>query len=164
MPTLVFEMNQSLDGYVDHTEFAPSPTLVRHVIEEARGQARSVYGRRQRRAPLPGPGRPGGPRTRDRPAPAGYGDRVGENARRAHDTTRCHATSSGGALAYRDRWQTEIAAMQRVLAKEIRAAAPTIEAYVREAIAAESAGLRITSKKHSDFPVPEERRGFLARG
>ncbi|MHB1072955.1 MAG: hypothetical protein ACYC3Q_09015 [Gemmatimonadaceae bacterium] len=54
--------------------------------------------------------------------------------------------------------------MQRVLAKEIRAAAPTIEAYVREAIAAESAGLRITSKKDSDFPVPEERRGFLARG
>jgi dihydrofolate reductase len=39
-------MNQSLDGYVDHTEFAPSPTLFRHFVEEARGQAGSVYGRR----------------------------------------------------------------------------------------------------------------------
>jgi dihydrofolate reductase len=37
-------MNQSLDGYVDHMEFAPSPTLFRHFIEEARGQAGSIYG------------------------------------------------------------------------------------------------------------------------
>jgi dihydrofolate reductase len=43
---LVFGMNQSLDGYVDHTAFAPGPTLFRHFIEEARGQAGSVYGRR----------------------------------------------------------------------------------------------------------------------
>jgi len=40
-----FGMNQSLDGYVDHTAFGPSPTLFRHVIEEAQGQAGSVYGR-----------------------------------------------------------------------------------------------------------------------
>jgi dihydrofolate reductase len=46
MARLVFGMNQSLDGYVDHTAFAPSPTLFRHFIEEARGQAGSVYGRR----------------------------------------------------------------------------------------------------------------------
>ena len=46
MARLVFGMNQSLDGYVDHTEFAPSPTLFRHFIEEARGQAGSVYGRK----------------------------------------------------------------------------------------------------------------------
>src|SRR4029079_1919888 len=46
MAGLVFGMNQSLDGYVDHTAFAPSPTLFRHFIEEARGQAGSVYGRR----------------------------------------------------------------------------------------------------------------------
>jgi dihydrofolate reductase len=46
MAKLVFGMNQSLDGYVDHSEFAPSPTLFRHFIEEARGQAGSVYGRR----------------------------------------------------------------------------------------------------------------------
>jgi dihydrofolate reductase len=38
-------MNQSLDGYVDHTAFAPGPTLFRHFIEEARNQAGSVYGR-----------------------------------------------------------------------------------------------------------------------
>lgn len=46
MARLVFGMNQSLDGYVDHMRFAPSPTLFRHFIEEARGQAGSVYGRR----------------------------------------------------------------------------------------------------------------------
>ena len=45
MAKLVFGMNQSLDGYVDFTEFAPSPTLFRHFIEEAKGQAGSVYGR-----------------------------------------------------------------------------------------------------------------------
>jgi dihydrofolate reductase len=45
MAKLVFGMNVSLDGYVDHTRFAPSPTLFRHFIEEARGQAGSVYGR-----------------------------------------------------------------------------------------------------------------------
>ena len=47
MAKLVFGMNQSLDGYVDHTALpAPSPTLFRHFIEEAKGQAGSVYGRR----------------------------------------------------------------------------------------------------------------------
>jgi dihydrofolate reductase len=46
MAKLVFGMNQSLDGYVDHTGFAPGPTLFRHFIEEIRGQAGSVYGRR----------------------------------------------------------------------------------------------------------------------
>src|SRR3954467_5977859 len=46
MAKLVFAMNQSLDGYVDHTAFAPSPTLFRHFIEEVQGQAGSVvYGR-----------------------------------------------------------------------------------------------------------------------
>jgi hypothetical protein len=45
MARLVFGMNQSLDGYVDHMAFAPSPTLFRHFIEEAQGQAGSVYGR-----------------------------------------------------------------------------------------------------------------------
>jgi dihydrofolate reductase len=39
-------MNQSLDGYVDHMEFSPSPALFRHFIEQARGLAGSVYGRR----------------------------------------------------------------------------------------------------------------------
>ena len=45
MAKLVFGMNQSLDGYVDHTAFAPGPMLFRHFIEEAQGQAGSVYGR-----------------------------------------------------------------------------------------------------------------------
>ena len=38
MARLVFGMNQSLDGYVDHIAFAPSPTLFRHFIEEAEGR------------------------------------------------------------------------------------------------------------------------------
>jgi dihydrofolate reductase len=46
MATLVFGMNQSLDGYVDHTEFAPGPALFRHFIEQARAQTGSLYGRR----------------------------------------------------------------------------------------------------------------------
>jgi dihydrofolate reductase len=46
MATLVFAMNQSLDGYVDHMNFLPSPKLFRHFIEQVRGVAGSVYGRR----------------------------------------------------------------------------------------------------------------------
>ncbi|MEO8624841.1 MAG: dihydrofolate reductase family protein, partial [bacterium] len=42
---LVFGMNQSLDGYVDHTSFGPTPTLFRHFVKEAQGLAGSVYGR-----------------------------------------------------------------------------------------------------------------------
>ena len=45
MARLVFGMNQSLDGYVDHTAFAPGPGLFEHFIEQAREQAGSVYGR-----------------------------------------------------------------------------------------------------------------------
>jgi dihydrofolate reductase len=43
---LVFGLNQSLDGYVDHQEFAPGPSLFRHFIEQVRDLAGSVYGRR----------------------------------------------------------------------------------------------------------------------
>ena len=46
MAKLVFEMNQSLDGYVDHQEFGPDPALFRHFIEQVRGLTGSVYGRR----------------------------------------------------------------------------------------------------------------------
>lgn len=46
MAKLVFSMNQSLDGYVDHDRFGPSPVLFRHFVEEARGQVASLYGRR----------------------------------------------------------------------------------------------------------------------
>ena len=44
MAKLVFGMNQSLDGYVDHMAFGPSPALFRHFIEQAREQAGSIYG------------------------------------------------------------------------------------------------------------------------
>ena len=46
MAKLVFGLNQSLDGYVDHQEFAPGPALFRHFIEQVRGLTGSVYGRR----------------------------------------------------------------------------------------------------------------------
>jgi dihydrofolate reductase len=46
MAKLVFGMNQSLDGYVDHEEFAPDAALFRHWIEQVRGVTGSVYGRR----------------------------------------------------------------------------------------------------------------------
>jgi dihydrofolate reductase len=45
MARLVFGMNQSRDGNVAHTAFAPDPTLFRHFVEEADGQAGSIYGR-----------------------------------------------------------------------------------------------------------------------
>jgi dihydrofolate reductase len=48
MAKIIFGMNQSLDGYVnhDHPAFTPDPTLFRHFIEQARGLTGSVYGRR----------------------------------------------------------------------------------------------------------------------
>jgi len=46
MAKLVFGMNQSLDGYVDHEAFAPGPVLFRHFIEQTRGLAGSLYGRK----------------------------------------------------------------------------------------------------------------------
>lgn len=46
MARLIFGMNQSLDGYVDHEAFAPDPVLFRHFIEQVRDAACGVYGRR----------------------------------------------------------------------------------------------------------------------
>ena len=46
MARLVFGMNVSLDGYVDYDKFGPDPVLFRHFIEQVRGSAGSVYGRR----------------------------------------------------------------------------------------------------------------------
>ena len=46
--------------------------------------------------------------------------------------------------------------MKFTSAKEITAKAATIKAYVREAIALEEAGVRMTPRKTSEFPVPEE--------
>jgi dihydrofolate reductase len=45
MAKLVFGMNQSLDGYVDHTAFAPGPVVFRHFIEHVRSLTGCVYGR-----------------------------------------------------------------------------------------------------------------------
>ncbi len=46
MAKLVFGMNQSLDGYVDHLAFSPSRAVFRHFIEQVRDLTGSVYGRR----------------------------------------------------------------------------------------------------------------------
>jgi dihydrofolate reductase len=46
MAKLVYGLNQSLDGYVDHLAFRPSPTLFRHFIEHVRDLTGIVYGRR----------------------------------------------------------------------------------------------------------------------
>ena len=45
MAKLVFAMNLSLDGYVDHEGFPPGPALFRHFIEQVRNLSGSVYGR-----------------------------------------------------------------------------------------------------------------------
>jgi dihydrofolate reductase len=45
MAKLVFGLNQSLDGYIDHQAFSPDPVLFRHFIEQVRGSAGAVYGR-----------------------------------------------------------------------------------------------------------------------
>ena len=47
MAKLVYALNQSLDGYVDHMKIGPpDPVLSRHFIEQARGLTGVVYGRR----------------------------------------------------------------------------------------------------------------------
>jgi dihydrofolate reductase len=46
MAKLVFGLNQSLDGYVDHLAFRPSAAVFRHFIEQVRDLTGIVYGRR----------------------------------------------------------------------------------------------------------------------
>jgi dihydrofolate reductase len=46
MAKLVYGLNQSLDGYVDHTKFTPDYALFRHFIEQVRGLTGMLYGRR----------------------------------------------------------------------------------------------------------------------
>ncbi|KAF0113218.1 MAG: bifunctional deaminase-reductase domain-containing protein [Rhodobacteraceae bacterium] len=46
MARLIFGMNLSLDGYVDHESFAPDQDLFRHWIERVRGVTGSLYGRK----------------------------------------------------------------------------------------------------------------------
>jgi dihydrofolate reductase len=45
MAKLVYGLNQSLDGYVDHTKFRPDLALFRHFIEHVRDLTGIVYGR-----------------------------------------------------------------------------------------------------------------------
>ena len=46
MAKLVYELNQSLDGYVDHQRMGPPrPALFRHFIERVRSLSGMVYGR-----------------------------------------------------------------------------------------------------------------------
>ena len=46
MAKLVYGLNQSSDGYVDHLEMRPGPSLFRHFIEHVRDLTGIVYGRR----------------------------------------------------------------------------------------------------------------------
>lgn len=46
MAKIVFALNQSLDGFVDHMAFQPDPVLFRHFIEDVRGLTGCLYGRR----------------------------------------------------------------------------------------------------------------------
>jgi dihydrofolate reductase len=47
MAKLVYALNQSLDGYVDHMKIGPpDPALARHFLEQSRGVTDTVYGRR----------------------------------------------------------------------------------------------------------------------
>jgi len=46
MAKLIFSMNLSLDGYVDHERFRPDPTTFQHWMELLRSLTGSVYGRR----------------------------------------------------------------------------------------------------------------------
>lgn len=46
MARIVFSMNVSLDGYVDHEEFGPDPELFRHWIEAEERTTAGLYGRR----------------------------------------------------------------------------------------------------------------------
>lgn len=46
MATLVYGMNQSLDGYVDHDRFAPDDVLFGHFIAQTRSLTGSICGRR----------------------------------------------------------------------------------------------------------------------
>jgi dihydrofolate reductase len=45
MAKLIYKMNLSLDGYVDHAQMPSGPTIFRHWLEQARDGAGSVYGR-----------------------------------------------------------------------------------------------------------------------
>ena len=45
MAKIIYGLNLSLDGYVDHTRFGPGPALFRHFTEHVVGLTGSIYGR-----------------------------------------------------------------------------------------------------------------------
>jgi dihydrofolate reductase len=45
MAKLVYGLNQSLDGFIDHTLFDPTPRLFSHFIDAAQHEAGRLYGR-----------------------------------------------------------------------------------------------------------------------
>jgi hypothetical protein len=63
MARLVFGLNQSLDGFVDHRAFAPDPPLFRHFIDQQRDLTDSLDGGGCTSRPQRHPDR-GGPRNR----------------------------------------------------------------------------------------------------
>lgn len=46
MARLVFGLNQSLDGYIDHTAFAPDGAMFDYFVEDMQALGGSLYGRR----------------------------------------------------------------------------------------------------------------------
>jgi dihydrofolate reductase len=46
MAKLIYALNQSLDGYVDHDAFAPEPALFRHFIDDMASLSGLIHGRR----------------------------------------------------------------------------------------------------------------------
>lgn len=46
MATLIYALNQSLDGFVDHMVFVPDAVLFQHFTDQLRDSAGSLYGRR----------------------------------------------------------------------------------------------------------------------
>jgi dihydrofolate reductase len=46
MAKIVYALNQSLDGFVDHMEFAPDEVLFQHFIDDVRSLSGTIYGRR----------------------------------------------------------------------------------------------------------------------
>ena len=46
MAKLVFAMNVSLDGYVDHDRFSPGPDLFRHWVDQVKASSAALYGRK----------------------------------------------------------------------------------------------------------------------
>ena len=83
MAKLIYGLNQSLDGYVDHDGFAPDALLLRHFIEHMTRVTGSLYGGRMYEIM----------RYRDEDQP-GWGDAERAYARAWRDTPKWVASRS----------------------------------------------------------------------